>query len=607
MASYTATFPEYDFHRNSSYIGIARGYIENGSTVSIEVDDNGNANFGGYVVLSASGSAAAAGQYIPGRASAVFTGPSGVYTVNFAAASTGGPGYITVSGFSNDYPVTGTWIETTPEEYDTSLDFTVTRTEISLYADKSTNSFNYACYDPVVKGQIIDQIDLWPLMGILTITSDADWILCNRAHISIPEHRTQFIDVSENTTGATRVGHVTVVSSNFPDCPAVITVTQLGLYDNPEDPTEPVEPTPGSGSTGGNETDTGNKILFYVDPTTGLRYRYEQSSNSFTVCGRQELHPETGATLADWSTFANGPTILSQINRNMLISGSSTDYVPVTKILSDDYSDLYGAFRSSTAHTIIIPASIEYIEPAAFSNSKNLTSLIVNASNSVYKSSNNCIIKKLTKTLTHGCKSSVISSDVLIIGAKAFYSCTELTRLEIPGNITSIEPYAYYGCSGLTSILLGTGHLSIPISCFASCTSVKNINIPSNITTIETNAFNNCTALSEVYFGASLQSIGGNSLYNGAFYNCINLETVINKSNSLIPSSSYVFNKCDNLDVVYYTSPTAGYVDGTLWCDKTLRFLGEREGNHFFSNGIVTGNIILADKNIIVLGNVIQK
>ena len=50
---------------------------------------------------------------------------------------------------------------------------------------------------------------------------------------------------------------------------------------------------------------------------------------------------------------------------------------------------------------------------------------------------------------------------VTSIGQYAFYGCSGLTSINIPNGVTSIEKYAFYYCSGLTSINIPNGVTSI--------------------------------------------------------------------------------------------------------------------------------------------------
>lgn len=88
----------------------------------------------------------------------------------------------------------------------------------------------------------------------------------------------------------------------------------------------------------------------------------------------------------------------------------------------------------------------------AFLNCSGLTSITVDSSNTVYYSGNNCIIEKSTKTLILGCKNSIIPDSVTSIGGYAFYGCSGLTSITIPYSVTSISDWAFWDCNGLTSV-----------------------------------------------------------------------------------------------------------------------------------------------------------
>lgn len=55
--------------------------------------------------------------------------------------------------------------------------------------------------------------------------------------------------------------------------------------------------------------------------------------------------------------------------------------------------------------------------------------------------------------------------------------------------VTSIGDYAFYGCSGLTSVTIPEGVTSIGDSAFSGCTGLTSVIIPSSVTRIERDAF----------------------------------------------------------------------------------------------------------------------
>ena len=82
--------------------------------------------------------------------------------------------------------------------------------------------------------------------------------------------------------------------------------------------------------------------------------------------------------------------------------------------------------------------------------------------------------------------------------------------------VTRIGWYAFYGCTGLTSITIPEGIEEIEIFAFQNCTSLQSITIPSSISTIWKGAFKGCSALSstsytgtvEQWFGIDFDYVG---------------------------------------------------------------------------------------------------
>ena len=102
---------------------------------------------------------------------------------------------------------------------------------------------------------------------------------------------------------------------------------------------------------------------------------------------------------------------------------------------------------------------------------------------------------------------------VTSIGRDAFYNCTKLTSVEIPGSVTEIGKRAFYGCTDLRSVNIPKGVTTIESETFCGCLKLtpnipntvkiiridafgccnypemQSINIPNGVTTIENNAF----------------------------------------------------------------------------------------------------------------------
>ncbi len=87
-----------------------------------------------------------------------------------------------------------------------------------------------------------------------------------------------------------------------------------------------------------------------------------------------------------------------------------------------------------------------------------------------------------TKTNLLACSSLatgeiVIPNSVTSIGSYAFYDCSGLTSVTIPNSVTSIGNCAFFGCSGLTSVTIGNSVTSIGNKAFYNCSGLTSIEI----------------------------------------------------------------------------------------------------------------------------------
>ena len=228
------------------------------------------------------------------------------------------------------------------------------------------------------------------------------------------------------------------------------------------------------------------------------------------------------------------------------------------------------AFRNSAITSIIIPDSVTNI-PANTFNGCSLTSITVAENNPQYHSVGNCLIETASRCLIVGCSNSVIPADgsVTYIGSYAFYGRTGLTSIIIPGSVTNIGNNAFDGCSGLTSIVIpdsvteirelafydcrSLASVSIPEgvtkiwnSTFQGCKKLTSINIPNSVTTIEKDAFSDCEELASISLPNSVKTIR-----DRAFSGCKNLASIIIPK-SVTTIGVAAFSACRELTGVYY-------------------------------------------------------
>ena len=95
----------------------------------------------------------------------------------------------------------------------------------------------------------------------------------------------------------------------------------------------------------------------------------------------------------------------------------------------------------------------------------------------------------------------IVKSDasVTTIGNNAFYCCTNLKTVNVGSSVTTIGGSAFYCCTSLKAVNVGSSVTTISNSAFAGCTSLKAVNVGSSVTTIGAHAFDGCTNLKSVF------------------------------------------------------------------------------------------------------------
>ena len=235
--------------------------------------------------------------------------------------------------------------------------------------------------------------------------------------------------------------------------------------------------------------------------------------------------------------------------------------------------------------SVTIPNSVTSISSEAFNNCYNLTSIKVEDGNPYYDSRNNCnAIIDNNNQLIVGCKNTVIPNSVTSIGHYAFWGCTGLTSITIPNNVTSIGHYAFSNCSGLTSVTIGNSVTNIGESAFRGCSGLTSVTIPNSVTSIGSSAFISCSGLTSVTIPNSVTRIGSD-----AFYGCSGL-TSVTIPNSVTSIGEEAFAECSGLtSIMIPNSVTVIGYKAFRNCSKLKNIVSEIQKPFAISDDVFDG------------------
>jgi hypothetical protein len=153
----------------------------------------------------------------------------------------------------------------------------------------------------------------------------------------------------------------------------------------------------------------------------------------------------------------------------------------------------------------------------------------------------------------YGCSSieSVDLGTVKVVGTKAFANCDSLASLTVPGTVSKVGPYAFYGCKALESLTISNDNVVVCKYAFYGCTGLESASFAGYGASIGTKAFYGCSSL------ASLDLSGVSKIGAKAFSYCDSL-TDLTISRVKAPVGEYAFYGCESLSTVTIKNGVSG-------------------------------------------------
>lgn len=108
------------------------------------------------------------------------------------------------------------------------------------------------------------------------------------------------------------------------------------------------------------------------------------------------------------------------------------------------------AFEATSLTNVVIPDTVERVDPAVFQNCTSLVSV------------------KLPEGLSE-------------IDQYMFANCIRLQHVDMPDSITKINIYAFHNCTSLTSLALPKGLTSLSVGCFDKCINLQHVVVPPSV------------------------------------------------------------------------------------------------------------------------------
>ena len=232
---------------------------------------------------------------------------------------------------------------------------------------------------------------------------------------------------------------------------------------------------------------------------------------------------------------------------------------------------------------LVIPAELDGKEVNSIGSHVFLDSIV-----------NSVIIPDSVTTIQNyafmGCsslRSVTLPDSITMIDNGVFWDCINLESITLPDGITCIMDYAFENCSSLSSVIIPDSVTEIGMS-FQKCSSLKSIVLPDSISKIEGPAFRGCSALESITLPKSITNIqwclfedcsslksitipdSVTSIEGEAFKNCSSLSSII-IPDGVTSIEKRAFENCSSLSSITIPDSVTNIKDFTFMGCSSLK------------------------------------
>lgn len=139
-------------------------------------------------------------------------------------------------------------------------------------------------------------------------------------------------------------------------------------------------------------------------------------------------------------------------------------------------------YNCSILEGVSIPASVKYINKAAFNGCSNMSEISVDEDNAFYYSDSDCLILRDGNKLVRGCKYGCVSPKAVSIETEAFCEYNEIEEIIIPNGVKSLEARAFSSCGGIKRVSIPKSVFHMHNNAFCDCCNISKIEMDDNPT-----------------------------------------------------------------------------------------------------------------------------